>query len=220
VPSSSALQGRICKKPAIPNMPPIRNGSALGDWYTHDPTILKTTDGRYIVYCTLNDLQATDSKDRQNFYSNGSAFPDGLQWAKVWMNGSDSNMWAPDTSYHNGQYWMYYAASTFGSKNSAIGVATSTSGDTATWTDYGEVFNSTNASWNAIDPNLFVDDDGTWYLTFGSWSSGIWQYIMDSKTGFVKNGSKAVQLANGRHDGIEASGLFKKGNAVYKFMVI
>ena len=106
---------------------------------------------------------------------------------------------------------MYYAASYLGSKNSSIGLATSTTGRTGDWTDLGQVFNSSAASWNAIDPNLFVDDDGTWYLTFGSWATGIWQYIMDPATGFVKSGSQPVQLANGRGHGIEASGLFKKG---------
>jgi hypothetical protein len=74
-----------------------------------------------------------------------------------------------------------------------------------------QVFNSTHESWNAIDPNLFVDDDGKWYLTFGSFSSGIWQYEMDPSTGFIKAGAQAVQLADNRGTGIEASGLFKKG---------
>ena len=38
------------------------------------------------------------------------------------------NLWAPDISYHNGKYYMYYAASTFGSNHSAIFLATSTTG--------------------------------------------------------------------------------------------
>ena len=76
----------------------------------------------------------------------------------------------------------------------------------------GEVFNSKDFSFNAIDPSLMVDDDGTWYMSFGSWSSGIWQYIMDSSTGFVKQGEQPVHLANDRPNGIEGSCLWKNGN--------
>lgn len=227
------LDGRICKRPAIPNMPAIHNGSALGHTDAHDPTILKTQNGQYIVYWTDENIAASISNDRQTFTFNGTAFPDGLPWTANWTNGqrcywtfeagaknSRANrvekgtttcVWAPDTSYHNGKYYMYYAASYLGSKLSAIGLGTSTTGRPGDWIDQGQVFNSTNESWNAIDPNLFVDDDGKWYLTFGSFSSGIWQYEMDPSTGFIKAGAQAVQLADNREGGIEASGLFKKG---------
>ena len=78
------------------------------------------------------------------------------------------DIWAPDVSFHNGQYYAYYAVSTFGSQNSAIGLATSSSMDPGTWTDHGQVFASTTGNaYNAIDPNLVIDEHGSPVLTFG-----------------------------------------------------
>ena len=72
---------------------------------------------------------------------------------------------------------MYYSASSPLSINSAIGMATSSTGRPGDWIDRGLVFNSSsNVNWNAIDPALFVDDDGRWYVIFGSRYSGIFQY--------------------------------------------
>lgn len=78
------------------------------------------------------------------------------------------DIWAPDVSLHSGKYYAYYAVSTFGSQNSAIGLATSTSMDPGTWTDLGQVFaSSTGAQFNAIDPNVVIDEKGVPVLTFG-----------------------------------------------------
>ena len=48
-------------------------------------------------------------------------------------------------------------------------------------------FNKTNYNTsqfpNAIDPSLFFDKDGKLYMTYGSWSGGIWIIEIDSSTG-------------------------------------
>ena len=73
-------------------------------------------------------------------------------------------------SFHNGLYYAYYSVSTFGSQNSGIGLATSTSMDAGTWTDRGLVFRSSSGNnYNAIDPNLVIDERGAPVLTFGEW---------------------------------------------------
>lgn len=53
---------------------------------------------------------------------------------------------------------MYYAVSTFGSQNSAIGVATSSTMEVGSWTDHGAtgVASSAGKLYNAIDPNLIL----------------------------------------------------------------
>ena len=82
------------------------------------------------------------------------------------------DIWAPDVSLHNGVYYAYYSVSTFGSQESAIGLATSTSMDPGTWTDHGQVFRSTTGdAYNAIDPNLATDEKGSPVLTFGGFLS-------------------------------------------------
>lgn len=53
------------------------------------------------------------------------------------------DLWAPDINYFDGQYVLYYSASTLSSQISVIGVATSPSMEPGTWTDHGEVISST-----------------------------------------------------------------------------
>lgn len=66
-------------------------------------------------------------------------------------------LWAPDISYQNGQYVLYYAASSLSSQNSVIGVATSPSMEPGTWTDHGEVISSVDGdSFNASSCSYFL----------------------------------------------------------------
>ncbi len=71
-------------------------------------------------------------------------------------------LWAPDISYFNGLYHLYYAASTFGSNDSCIGHATKTDLASAqAWADRGSVIcSSAQDDFNAIDPNLVLDGAG------------------------------------------------------------
>jgi len=73
-------------------------------------------------------------------------------------------------------------------------------------------------NYNAIDPNLFMDSDGSWYLTLGSWYSGIKQMNLSSSTG--KPSSNVVtSLAQRFVDGgsIEAAYIYKTGGFYYLF---
>ena len=55
-----------------------------------------------------------------------------------------TNLWAPDISYFDGSYHLYYAASTYGSNTSIIALATNATLDPVSpryhWADQGEVF--------------------------------------------------------------------------------
>ncbi|MFI7020042.1 arabinan endo-1,5-alpha-L-arabinosidase [Streptomyces sp. NPDC050164] len=157
-------------------------GRVTGDVVVHDPTMLRAPNGRYLLHSTHGYLEFRTSTDRVAFSRNGNAFSSPPRW---WSRYSPENdPWAPDLSYHGGRYLMYYAVSRFRSNTSAIGLATSTTGMPGSWKDQGIVHSSTSSSdYNAIDPDLFVDDDGKWWLAFGSHWSGIKMIRLDPKTG-------------------------------------
>jgi arabinan endo-1,5-alpha-L-arabinosidase len=93
--------------------------------------------------------------------------------------GFKGHIWAPDITFHNGQYYLYYSVSAFGKNTSAIGVATNKTLDSTSadfkWTDHGRVIQSYpgKTAWNAIDPNIIKDEKGTAYMTFGSFWDGL-----------------------------------------------
>ncbi|MEU9984636.1 arabinan endo-1,5-alpha-L-arabinosidase [Streptomyces sp. NPDC050856] len=157
-------------------------GRVTGDVVVHDPTMLRAPDGRYLLHSTHGYLESRTSTDRVAFSRNGNAFSAPPRW---WSRYSAENdPWAPDLSYHGGRYLMYYSVSRFHSNTSAIGLATSTTGTPGSWKDQGIVHSSTAGSdHNAIDPDLFVDDDGKWWLAFGSHWSGIKMIRLDPRTG-------------------------------------
>jgi arabinan endo-1,5-alpha-L-arabinosidase len=87
------------------------------------------------------------------------------EWAVKAIPGFRGHIWAPDISYHNGEYYLYYSVSAFGKNTSAIGVATNKTLNPASkdlkWTDHGKLVQSVPVRdmWNAIDPNLIVDEE-------------------------------------------------------------
>jgi arabinan endo-1,5-alpha-L-arabinosidase len=205
--------------PATPTTPPAaypNPGVVTGDTAVHDPSVVKTPSGGYILVHTGANISIKTSTDRTAWHNAGSAFPGGASWTLPYTGGSNQ-LWAPDISYHNGRYYLYYAASTFGSRNSAIFLATSPTGASGTWTNQGLVISTSNAdNYNAIDPNLIVDDQGRWWLDFGSFWTGIKLIPLDPATG-KRSGTGITSLAQrtGATTAIEAPYLFKHGGYYY-----
>jgi arabinan endo-1,5-alpha-L-arabinosidase len=196
-------------------------GAVAGYTVTHDPSMLvRDSAPRYVVYSTHN-LTAI-SQDRISFTNGGPAFPVKPAW---WtQNNLSGDLWAPDVSFHNGTYWLYYAVSQgSGLGHSSIGVATSTSGLPGSWTDHGPIITSQSGDgFNAIDPNLLVDTDGRWWLTFGSFWGGIFITELNPATGMpttnplVKT-NIAQRFAPPASDPIEGAALYRHGGYYYLF---
>jgi arabinan endo-1,5-alpha-L-arabinosidase len=183
----------------------------------HDPSMLKV-GSTYYLFSTHGLIHAHTSTDRINFSDDGYALPALPSWTNNYT-GNSGDLWAPDASSHNGVYWLYYAASTFGSANSAIGLAISPTGVPGTYVDAGApVYTSTDCSGaNTIDPTSVVDASGNVWLAFGSYSNGIQIVPVDNSTG-IPTGAACTQLAyHPSGTGLEGSYIYPHGGYYYLF---
>lgn len=194
-------------------------GRVTGDVVTHDPTMIRTSSGQYLLYATGGGISNKASSDRTSFRNGGDAFSSRPGW---WRNYSSvPEAWAPDISYHGGKYLMYYSVSKFRSNTSAIGLATSSTGQPGSWNDQGTVYTSSSSSdYNAIDPNLFVDGDGKWWLSFGSFWTGIKMIQINPSTGKQLSSNTTRYSLASRGTGpnaVEAPYIVKRGSYYYLF---
>lgn len=188
-----------------------------GQEIIHDPTVMRLKSGQYVAYSTGGVIGARLSRDRVHWTDEGNAFAEPPSW---WYEYNDTgDPWAPDISYRDGTYWLYYSVSSWGSNHSAIGVATSASGLPGTWTDRGKVFSSERTdSWNAIDPAL-IKADGRLWMAFGSYWTGIRMVELNPRTGKALEGATVHHLAT-RPDApyaVEGPYIVKHGRHYYLF---
>jgi arabinan endo-1,5-alpha-L-arabinosidase len=186
-----------------------------GSLGAHDPAA-------YVVGSTIY-LAATGliGKTSTNLTTwNNAATPLALpSWAATATGAT--NLWAPDISYFGGVYHLYYAASTFGSNKSCIGQATRASLDSGSWADQGMVLCSNMGEtddWNAIDPNVVVDDAGTPWLVLGSFWGGLKMVKLNATTG-QRADTMLYAIANGANSkgSLEGGWVFKRCGYYYLF---
>jgi arabinan endo-1,5-alpha-L-arabinosidase len=185
----------------------------------HDPSMIKAGTS-YQLFATGGGIEQRASTDRTNFMPaiTAHAFAALPAWTAPYTNGTD--LWAPDVSFNGGQYYLYFAASTFGSSNSAIGLATSPTGTVSTWVDSGAavVTSSTCAGSNAIDPAFLSDTAGNWWLAFGSFFNGINMVQLDPSTGKPLGATPTCySLAQRTGTAIEGSTVYFHGGMYYLF---
>jgi arabinan endo-1,5-alpha-L-arabinosidase len=163
-----------------------------GDLRVHDPAIIKEAD-TYYLFSTggrpgRGFIPIRCSNDLLNWRRCGHVFDSLPNWATQEIPGT-KGIWAPDISYYNGRFHLYYSISTFGKNNSAIGLATNKTLDANSpdyeWIDHGLVVRSTEGvdDWNAIDGNIVIGDDGKIWLCWGSFWSGIKMRRIKPETG-------------------------------------
>jgi arabinan endo-1,5-alpha-L-arabinosidase len=193
--SSSSSEGNISY--ASEATDPLASYTLTGDTQpVHDPSIIRQGSTYYAFTTDVIGLPASNylpircSQDKINWTACGSIFPTAMPaWVVAKVPGI-IGLWAPDISHFNGLYHVYYAGSTLGSQQSVIGLVTNTTLDPADpaykWVDQGEVLESNlGDDFNAIDPNIFIDTDGSTWMTYGSYWSGIKQRQIDPSTGML-----------------------------------
>ena len=182
---------------------PTLNDRLIGDLTpTHDPVIAREGD-TYYVFGTGHGqrlVETRSSKDLVHWTAGAPLFTTIPEWAQTAVPGT-GGMWAPDISFVNGRWRLYYSVSTFGSNRSAIGLFTNATLDPKApnyaWRDEGLVVQSLPSDdFNAIDPNFVIDAEGKHWLSLGSFWSGIKLFALDPKTGKqLRPGEKPFSIA-------------------------
>ena len=207
-----------------------------GDLHTHDPALVVGAAGEpWYVFSTgdvhegLGSPQIRRSRDGGRTWEYLGTVWDAAtrpEWAYRAVPGL-SNFWAPDVHRHGDTYYLYYAASTFGSNRSAIGLVTNTTLDPADpayrWVDRGEVWRSTPGEddYNAIDPGIVEDEHGTPWMAFGSFWGGIRMIALQWPSGLpADRTAEPVTLASrpGAPHAIEAPTVLRHDDWYYLFV--
>ena len=189
-----------------------------GNLVTHDPTI-NYENGTWWIFQTGPGIYGKYSTNGIEWTGTAPIFPNGLAWWSDYVPGHDGeDVWAPELKFYNGTPWLYYSISTFGSRVSAIGLASASSVAAGNWQDEGVVINTTNNdNYNAIDPDLVVAEDGAPWLTFGSWNSGIKVTRINPIT--MKPFGQRYDIAS-RSGGIEAPTIVYRQGYYYLFVSV
>ena len=170
---------------------------------THDPSIIKE-DNTWYVFATGKapdggQFAVRCSQDLEHWKLCGHVFDAVPDWIHQRSPGT-RDLWAPDISYVNHEYRLYYAYSLFGKNTSGIALATNKTLDPASpdykWIDKGLVFESkAGDNYNAIDPNLILDRKGGAWLAFGSFWDGIKMWRLDDSGMLSKKDTTLYSLA-------------------------
>jgi len=199
----------------------------------HDPSAIKEGNTYYVFSTGGREgegiIPIRTSTDLRMWKSSGYVLMTLPEWATREIPEA-RNAWAPDISKFNGKFHLYYSVSSFGSRSSAIGLATAPTLDQSSpnyrWTDNGLVVRSfvDRDDWNAIDPNLVIEDTSNVWLAWGSFWSGIKMRRIDPATGKLSATDTTLYSLSSRpreapiNGSVEAAFIVRHGDFWYLFV--
>ena len=208
---------------ADPGGGPVSTTTTHLDIGIHDPAMI-WNGTRYYLFGTSNTLNIRSSANIQQWSNVGNIFSAIPAWVTTAIGKNPGNLWAPDVSFFNCEFHVYYSGSTFGSNTSVIGLATNPTLDSASasylWTDQGMVVQSVSSNdYNAIDPHVSFDAAGAPWLSFGSFWNGIRMRKLDPVTGKPSSSDTTLYSLASRNGGaIEAPSIISHNGFYYLFV--
>lgn len=190
----------------------------------HDPsTVLREKDHVYF-FSTGHGISLMREQPDGRWLQAGRVFErDTLPaWHREKVPDNRGHLWAPDVIKQKDTYFLYYSVSSFGKQTSAIGLATGKTLDPESpdwgWKDHGPVLTSNESTpFNAIDPAVFRNHDGSLWLSWGSFWKGLYLAPLDARSGqLLHPEKKPVHLAWSPK--IEAPFLHRRGDFYYLFV--
>ncbi|KAB9006575.1 hypothetical protein FH972_026929 [Carpinus fangiana] len=157
-----------------------------------DMSFIRDTSGTYYRFAGHHGIEIATAPHLSGPWTNSNipAFPN---WADdlVHLKPQIQDLWAPDVHMINGTYYMFFTVENFGTAMYGYGdaasarygdtaVATSSSLDGGTWHTHGLLdIPYQGSKYTRFDTSLLMDGDSL-YLSFGSYSSGIFGMQMQS----------------------------------------
>lgn len=196
-----------------------------GDLGFHDPVLIKAGS----TYCGFSTGILRDTTNPGGILVHRSSGGPGGSWTTLgeipvpaWAKTYGiKHLWAPEIVYNGSdkRYYLYYAASQFGTNNSAIGVTSTTNPCSVSgWTDHGAIKTSRGTDFNAIDPDVGWDSTNGWYMSWGSFFSGIKIQKMSSMTTFTGSITTLATRPGVANNPVEAPSITKRGGFYYLFL--
>jgi arabinan endo-1,5-alpha-L-arabinosidase len=199
--------------------PSVVPAPATGDVTgVHDPTMVR--EGAWWYVLSTNDgMGIRRSADLVHWQWVGRVFPDGTPaWVRDHLpNVAPDLAWAPDLSYVDGRWNLYWSVADFGTKRAVTGLMTNSTLDPSSpdyrWVDQGLVLATDDSSPTAaIDTNAVTDEHGDRWLEWGSFWDGLFVRRLDPTTGKFLPGAPATNIARRKEwwQGVEGGYLVRR----------
>lgn len=186
--------------------------------FTADPSAHVWNDGRIYVYAShdIFPSRGSDLMDKYHVFSSDNMVDwvdegeilraDDVPWGRT----EGGFMWAPDAAYKDGTYYFYFPHPSDTNWNNSwkIGVATSDK-PAADFSVQGYIGGLPGS--NLIDPNVFRDDNGDYYLYAGGGGSSYGMKLADDMVSIDGPVEQFTEL----EDFHEATWVFKRGSVYY-----
>jgi beta-xylosidase len=192
--------GFVGVAPAEADVVPVEGNLAP----VHDPTMVREGEHWYVL-STNDGMPIRRSADLVHWEQVGLVFADGTPaWMAEELPALDpalGHAWAPDLSFVDGRWHLYWSVAEFGTRRAVTGLMTNATLDPGrpdyAWVDEGLVLATDDTSPTAaIDTNAVTDENGDRWLLWGSFWDGLFIRRIDPATGKFLPGAPAHNIAS------------------------